>query len=167
MMKPQRTAKYYYLKILRLQGDPHSLALGVAIGLFVGVTPTIPLHTALVILLCGILGGNLIAGLTASVAISNPITWIPQYHLSWYIGNQLIPGKLTWERIKELLDFLTSGTGIKEGIIAIAHMGVDAILVMVLGGILLAIPFTVGGYFFSFNFFTTLRRKRSEKHILK
>ncbi|HIJ78847.1 MAG: DUF2062 domain-containing protein [Desulfobulbaceae bacterium] len=167
MMKPQRTAKYYYLKFLRLQGDPHSLALGVAIGLFIGVTPTIPLHTALVVLFCWILRGNLIAALIAATAISNPITWIPQYHLSWYIGNQLIPGKLTWEKIKELLDFLTSGAGIKESIAAIAQMGVDAIGVMVLGGILLAIPFTIGGYFFSFNFFATIRRKRSEKHILK
>ena len=44
-MKLNRLGKYYYLKFIRLKGDPRSLALGTAIGVFVGLTPTIPLHT--------------------------------------------------------------------------------------------------------------------------
>ncbi|MCX5874811.1 MAG: DUF2062 domain-containing protein, partial [Deltaproteobacteria bacterium] len=75
-MKPTRAAKYYYLKFLRLQGDPHSLALGVAIGLFVGITPTIPLHSALIIILAWPLRGNILAALIAATAISNPLTWL-------------------------------------------------------------------------------------------
>ena len=37
-IQPQRAARYYYLRFIRLQGDPHTLARGVAIGLFIGVT---------------------------------------------------------------------------------------------------------------------------------
>ena len=40
-----RTGKYYFLKLLRLRGTPHSIAMGAAIGVFIGLTPTIPFHT--------------------------------------------------------------------------------------------------------------------------
>ncbi|HHL34074.1 MAG TPA: DUF2062 domain-containing protein, partial [Desulfobulbaceae bacterium] len=41
----RRTAKYYLVRLKRLQGSPHSLAMGAAIGAAVAITPTLPLHT--------------------------------------------------------------------------------------------------------------------------
>jgi len=38
-IEPQRTARYYYLKFIRLKGDPAMLARGVAVGVFIGITP--------------------------------------------------------------------------------------------------------------------------------
>jgi hypothetical protein len=166
-MKPNRAARYYYLKFLRLQGDPHSLALGVAIGLFVGVTPTIPLHTALIILFVWLLRGNFFAALIAATAISNPLTWLPQYYFCWRLGDWLLPGNLSWERIQALLNLLASGTNIKDTLASIWQMGLDAVAVMLVGGVLLAIPFTCAGYILAFKFFRALRKKRQEKHILK
>ncbi len=165
-MKPHRTAKYYYLRFMRLKGDPATLARGVAVGLFVGVTPTIPLHTTGVICFSAIFRGNIFAGLIASVAISNPVTWLPQYYLSWLIGDIMLPNRLTWERIKELLEFLTSGAGLKPGLVAIGELGIDAIMVMLVGGVILAIPFTVVGYIYSLRFFKRIRQVRRKKHIL-
>ena len=166
-MKPNRAAKYYYLKFLRLQGDPHSLALGVAIGLFVGITPTLPLHTALIILFSWLLRGNFLAALIAATVISNPLTWLPQYYFSWRLGNLLLPGYLSWPRIEALLGLLTSGLGFKQCLAPLKELGLDAIVVMLVGGVLLAIPFTCAGYILAFKFFRALRRKRQEKHILK
>jgi hypothetical protein len=166
-MKPNRTARYYYLKFLRLQGDPHSLALGVAVGLFVGITPTIPLHSALILILAWILRGNILAALIAATAISNPLTWLPQYYFCWRLGSWLLPGRLSWTRIQELLGVLTSGTGFKESLALLGQLGLEAVAVMLVGGILLAIPFTCAGYILSFKFFRALRKKRQEKHILK
>ena len=114
-MKPHRTAKYYYLKFLRLQGDPHSLAMGVAIGLFVGITPTIPLHSALIIILAWPLRGNILAAFIAATAISNPLTWLPQYYFSWIIGNWLLPGHLSWNRIQSLLCMRLLGSCLSAG----------------------------------------------------
>lgn len=165
-MKPERTARYYWLKFIRLKGDPSTLARGVAVGLFVGVTPTIPLHTALVLFFSALFRGNIIAGLIASMAISNPLTWLPQYFFSWWIGSQFMPGHLSWERIKGLLNLLTSGASFQESIRAMGQLGFDAILVMVLGGVLLAVPFTAAGYLLSLRFFEKIRKKRQEKHIL-
>ncbi|MFA7346832.1 MAG: DUF2062 domain-containing protein [Desulfurivibrionaceae bacterium] len=166
-MKPNRAARYYYLKFLRLQGDPHSLALGVSIGLFVGVTPTIPLHTALIILFVWLLRGNFFAALIAATAISNPLTWLPQYYFCWRLGNWLLPGNLSWERIQALLNLLASDTNIRDTLASIWQMGLDAVAVMLVGGVLLAIPFTCAGYILAFKFFRALRKKRQEKHILK
>ena len=165
-MNPNRAAKYYYLKFLRLQGDPHSLALGVAIGLFVGITPTIPLHTALIILLVWLLQGNFLAALIAATAISNPLTWLPQYYFSWRLGNWLLPGHLSWQRIQELLGLLTSGASFKESLASLWQMGLNAVAVMLLGGVLLALPVACAGYILSFKFFRALRNKRQGKHIL-
>ncbi|MDP3478975.1 MAG: DUF2062 domain-containing protein, partial [Desulfoprunum sp.] len=50
-MRLKRLGKYYYLRFLRLKGDPYSLAFGTAIGVFVGLTPTMPLHTAIILIL--------------------------------------------------------------------------------------------------------------------
>ena len=165
-MKPNRAAKYYYLKFLRLQGDPHSLALGVAIGLFVGVTPTIPLHSALIIILAWPLRGNILAALIAATAISNPLTWLPQYYFSWRLGNWLLPGYLTWEKIHSLLALVTSDMGFKQRLITLGQLGLETVAVMLLGGVLLAIPVACAGYILSFKFFRALRNKRQGKHIL-
>lgn len=165
-MKPQRTARYYYLKFLRLKGDPVTLARGVAVGIFVGITPTIPLHTALIILLAPLLGGNLIAALVSATVVSNPLTFAPQYYLSWLIGDFILPGKLTWERLKSALDLILSDAGFRESLSIIFHLGRDAALVIVLGGVLLALPFTLAGYLLSLKLFKKIRDKRREKHIL-
>ncbi|OGQ97808.1 MAG: hypothetical protein A2505_02600 [Deltaproteobacteria bacterium RIFOXYD12_FULL_55_16] len=166
-MKPKRAAKYYYLKFLRLQGDPHSLALGVAIGLFIGITPTIPLHGLLIIILAWPLRGNILAALIAATVVSNPLTWLPQYYFSWRLGNWLLPGHLSWERIQSLLGLFASGASLKQSLALLGQMGLEAAAVMLLGGVLLAIPFTCAGYILTFKFFHTIRAKRREKHILK
>lgn len=165
-MKPKRAAKYYYLKFLRLQGDPHSLALGVAIGLFIGITPTVPLHTALILILAWLLRGNILAALLAATVVSNPLTWLPQYYFSWRLGSWLLPGQLSWERIQALLGLFTSGPSFKQSLILLGQLGLKAATVMLLGGVLLAIPFTCTGYILTLKLFRAIRKKRMEKHVL-
>lgn len=163
----QRAARYYYLRFIRLKGDPHTLARGVAIGLFIGVTPTLPLHTILILLFAYLLRGNTIAGIIAAAAISNPLTFAPQYYLAWRVGNWVTPGNLSWGQIKTALDIFTSDTGFMESFGVLARLSHDAIVVMLAGGFLLAAPIALVGYFLSFNFFKMIQNKRREKHILK
>ena len=167
MLPPSRAARYYYLRFLRLKGDPHNLARGVAIGLFIGVTPTIPLHTVLILFISYILRGNIIAGLLASMLISNPLTFLPQYYFSWKIGKWLTTTELSWNKIKEVVVFITSDASLQESISVIGQLSLEAIITLLIGGCLLAVPVGMAGYFFSLNFFRTIRRKRREKHILK
>lgn len=164
--KIRRTSRYYYLKVIRLQGDPQTIARGMAVGVFIGITPTIPLHTIAILFFSYLLRGNTIAAFLANLFVCNPLTYFPQYYLSWLIGNWLTGGSLSWERIHAAMEVLFSGAGYAEILQTISHLGKEAVIVMLLGGFILATPFTVVSYVGSLRFFTTLRNKRRARHIL-
>jgi uncharacterized protein len=88
-MNIKRTIKYHCLKLRRLKGDPRKLALGAALGVFIGITPTIPFHTVLVLALAPLLRVSVIAAY-AGIWVSNPVTWVPQYLLSYEVGCRLL-----------------------------------------------------------------------------
>ncbi|MEW6593759.1 MAG: DUF2062 domain-containing protein [Thermodesulfobacteriota bacterium] len=163
MLKPHRAARYYYLKLLRLQGDPETLARGVAIGIFIGITPTLPLHTVLILLFAYLLGGNAIAALIAAMAVSNPLTLVPQYYVCWRVGDWLRPGHLSWEKIEALLH---ADLGFRESLRAFGTLSYDALTVLLLGGLVLALPTALIAYPLSRRLFATIRKKRRQKHVL-
>ncbi|MBE9520826.1 MAG: DUF2062 domain-containing protein [Proteobacteria bacterium] len=165
--QPLRATKYYYLRFIRLRGKPSVLARGVAVGIFVGITPTIPFHTILALIFAYVLRGSKIAALLATVLVSNPLTFFLQYYLSFRIGNWLTPSNISWEKMTELMDALSNGANFSKSISALGHMGLEALSLLLIGGVILAIPFTVASYVLSFLFFTSMQQKRREKHILK
>ena len=82
------------------------------------------------------------------------------------MGNWLLPDHLSWDRIQSLLGLFASKASFKQSLALLGQMGLEAAVVMLLGGILLAIPFTCAGYILTFKFFRAIRKKRMEKHIL-
>ncbi len=88
-MKILRTVKCHWLKFKRLEGDPKKIALGAALGIFIGITPTIPFHTVLILTLAPLLGASVIAAYMG-IWVSNPVTWVPQYLLSYEVGRFLL-----------------------------------------------------------------------------
>jgi uncharacterized protein len=165
-MNPKRIAKYYYLKFMRMKGDPQSLAIGTAIGVFIGITPTMPLHTILIIPLTIVTRTSTIAALLGSLLVCNPITYVPQYYLATIIGNALTPYELSWARIKGVLDILLQHQGLQKSMEALIGLGYEAAIVLVVGGTVLALPFALISYFFSLRLFIKIRQKRSQKHLL-
>lgn len=160
-----RTFRYYFLRFKRLQGSSRSLALGSAIGTAVGITPTIPLHNVLILAFALLFRVNPIAGILAGTIISNPLTIPPQYYLCWKIGDYFLPGRLTWERIRELLELIQK-EGLMDSLDLIHIMGLDAVMVMMLGGLVLAIPTGILTYIGVYRFFTQLRQKKRARHLL-
>lgn len=156
----RRFFRYYYLRFIRLQGDPQEIARGIAIGIFVGITPTIPLHTLLVLVLALFCRASKLAGLLASCVVSNPLTFFLQYYLSWRLGTWLTPYELSWERIHEIMAIISGHTGFEKTLAELGTLGWEAIAVMLVGGAVLALPFAVAGYFLSLYFYKRLRRKR-------
>ncbi len=71
-MKFNRQIRYYYLRFIRLRGQPHDLALGMAMGIFCGMLPIIPFQTALAVTLAIFFKGSKI---TAALGtwVSNPL----------------------------------------------------------------------------------------------
>jgi len=101
--------RHWVRTILHLNDSPHSIALGTAIGLLIGITPTGGIQMALVLLVALASGWlfrfNRIAALLA-VYVSNPLTTIPLCWYSYRIGTMFFSVTLSWAEFKELL---TSG----------------------------------------------------------
>lgn len=163
LTRPKRTARFYYLKFLRLRGEPRYLAKGVALGVFIGITPTIPLHTILILALAFTLRTSKLSALLASWVVSNPLTIPFQYYFSWWFGKLLFPGSLSWEKVNKVMLMIEEGSGFMTTIHHIASLGAKAIIAMVGGGCLLAIPFTVAGYFLSLSIFQKIEMRRQKR----
>jgi uncharacterized protein (DUF2062 family) len=165
-MALKRTLRYFYLRFIRLRGTPYSLAMGAAFGAAIAVTPTMPLHTVIIIGVTVLLRINTIAALIAGTIVSNPFTFAAQYYVSWKIGDAILPHRLTWERLQQVIHTIENA-GFMEGVKILSHLSYDAILVMLTGGIILAIPLGLATYLLSYRFFVHLEEKRKQKHILK
>ena len=161
--QPHRTLKYFYLRFVRLKGDPHTLAKGIAIGVFIGSTPTVPFHTVLTLSLALIFRASKFPALVASMLVTNPFT----YYFSWRVGNWLTPWDLSWERISAVKEIVLAGSGFFEIISAFGKLGQEAIIAMLVGGVIYATPLALLGYMASYKFFLAVQKKRREKHILK
>jgi len=131
-----------------LQGDPHYIAMGIGIGVFVGVTPTIPFHTALALALAFILKGSKPAAVIG-VWFSNPLT-IPffywgSYKIGMLILGTSIPFNAQYITITELME-----------------LGMDVTLAMIAGGIILGIPPGIASYFIARKIFTGIRSRKKK-----
>ena len=71
--------------ILRSEDSPHALALGISLGLFVGLTPTVGMQLVVVLPLAALLRASKIAAGTV-VWISNVFTAVPLYYLYYRCG---------------------------------------------------------------------------------
>jgi uncharacterized protein len=139
--------RIFYERFLSLRGEPSQIAAGLAIGVFVGVTPTIPLHTAIIVLIGLIFRQNITAGYLGSWMISNPLT-IPLLYLSQYELGRVLLGM---ERCRfELADY---------SIGAIAALGWQILLPLLTGGILMAPFFALPTYFVTRGLIQSMRAR--------
>lgn len=75
--------------ILMLDDTPHAVALGAAIGMFIGLTPTVGIQMGLVMVVAFLTSRlcyfNRVAALL-TVYISNPLTMVPLYWFNYKLG---------------------------------------------------------------------------------
>lgn len=144
--------RQYAIQIKQLQGDPHYVALGMAIGVFIGVTPTIPFHTLIAVALAFLFRCSKPAA-ALGVWFANPLT-IPFFYLASYKVGMFFLGKASPFDIEKY-----------ESILEIFKLGADVTLAMLFGGIIIGIPPAVGIYFITRRIFTRIR-SRSAGRIL-
>lgn len=165
-MKLERIGKYYYRRVQRLKGNPYALAGGFAIGVFIGITPTIPLHTVAILALTLATRTSTLAGILSSWIVCNPLTYFPIYYFSLVLGNMVTPYHLNWDKIKSTLDILLSPESLSQSMHVVMGLGYEAAAVLLVGGCILAIPFTIASYYISLRFFFAIHKRRLEKRIL-
>lgn len=161
-----RTNKYYFTRFKRLRGTPKALAGGTAIGVFIGLTPTIPFHTILIVFLAFVTRSSVFAGIIVSWLVSNPLTYLPIYYFSALIGNHITPYEINLEKVQLLLNEILSGGSLQNALTIAVGLGYEAMVVLIIGGIFLALPFTGVSYYLALRFFIKLQKKRISKRVL-
>lgn len=104
---PARTTLRSVLRsIVMLDDTPHSIALGTAIGMFVGLTPTMGIQMAIVLVIALLASPffrfNKVAG-CATVYITNPLTAGPVYFFEYWVGTLLVGGWMPYDRFVALM----------------------------------------------------------------
>jgi uncharacterized protein (DUF2062 family) len=136
----------------KLKGDPKYIAKGIAIGVFVGITPTIPLHTGIAIALAFIFRASkpaAVIGVWSGNPITIPFLYAGSYHLGMFLIGETATIDISNLNILELL-----------------HLGLDKFVAAILGSVILGIVPAVVAYFITRNIFTTIRARRASKEAI-
>ncbi len=141
----QKTAQFIE-HVKQLKGDPHFIAAGMAIGIFVGITPTFPFHTFIAIALAYFLRASKAAA-AIGVWIGNPLT-IPFIYLGSYKTGALILGTS--------LPFDAKFTTFTE----LTKLGLKATIALLTGGVIIGIPFAAASYFITRRLVKKFRSRR-------
>jgi uncharacterized protein (DUF2062 family) len=137
-------------RVKKLEGDPHYIAMGIAIGVFVGITPTMPFHTVIAVALAFILRGSKAAA-ALGVWFCNPITapffYLGSYKTGMFIFGNSAPFDVKYESILELL-----------------KLGMDVTMAMIAGGVILGILPGIAAYFITRNIIRRIRSRKTAGH---
>lgn len=171
MGNPWRTArKFIYQHLLHADDSPHRIALGVALGLFIGFTPTMGAQMVIAIALAALMRANK-AACVPMVWVTNPFTFVPVYGFCWWLGSLMLGGNAA-TRADVLERLNQGGEGFFAGFFTSEYWGRMLRLMAELGAELwlgcLAVGLLAGviGYFAT-RWGVTAYRIRRHEHIMR
>jgi uncharacterized protein (DUF2062 family) len=129
-----------YKRFIRIRGKPREVALGFALGLFIGMTPTIGVQMPIAIFFAALCKWSKLSA-AIGVWISNPLTAPLIYGVTYIIGAKLMsldpvfnmPLSPTWSTLKAMLQKAPQALG-----------------AMTVGGAIIGLPLAVIGYYLSY-----------------
>lgn len=165
-MKFSRQIRYFYLRFIRLRGEPHELALGMALGIFSGMLPIMPFQIALAITLALFFKGSKI---TAALGtwVTNPLNWYFMYHYSYKIGASVLGLPEGNGVISSVMFSIRQG---KEALVIIgkiAGAGGTIVAAFLLGGLIMGFTAAIPSYFIFLRLFQFIRQWRQERRERK
>ena len=125
-----------YQRFIRIQVTPREISLGLALGLFVGFSPTMGVQIAIAVFLASLFKWNKFAA-AIGVQVTNPLTAPVIYGFTYWIGAMLIglekPLKVTFG-----IDW--------HHIVAMIEQAPQIFLALTIGGVIVGLPAAVVGY---------------------
>ena len=136
----QNALRKVYERFVKIRGQPREIALGFALGIFIGMTPTMGIQMPLAVFLAAVFKWSKISA-AFGVWITNPFTSPFIYGLTYIVGAKLLglklamtsPEDFSWSIVKELLENAPAIFG-----------------ALTLGGIIIGLPLAVLSYYLSF-----------------
>ena len=159
-MDLSRFSRYYFLRFVRIKGDPHDLALGMAIGIFSAMLPIIPFHIALAVALALVLRVSKITALIGVFAC-NPFTFYLLYFFNYRVGAFILNLHENNRGFSSIMSMETSEWTM-DTILRIAHAGWDIIAAFVVGGLIMGVVAAVPSYFIFLKLFNLVRDWREK-----
>lgn len=135
-VRGKRSARYWYLSLLRIKAPTHAIAMGLALGVFIGFLPIIPFQTVVVLVLAFFLRCSKIAAVLGTW-VSNPADMVFLYYLAHRIGGLLVPVSPA------------GFDGQPRTLMEMMAYGWQTFAVMFVGGLILAVPAALLTYFVS------------------
>ena len=144
--------KYWINRTRALNGEPRYVAMGMAVGIFVSATPTIPFQTFIAVTMAFMMRGSKSAA-AIGVWLSNPIT-LPVFYLASYKTGALLLG------ISNGTDFSGHTT------VDLLKIGFDISLAAMTGGVVIGIILALGAYFATHKIVTKIRSREKKLRFL-
>lgn len=147
--RSMQTLKQFYNRFLRIRGTPQQVALGLALGVFVGMTPFMGFHTVIAVMLASIVKwSKLAAGI--GVFITNPFTAPFIYPLTYRLG-VAVTGLSDPSRLRKLFE--------AGGLVDLLKSSPMMIVDLIVGGIVIGVPLAAITYFVAYHIVTRARRR--------
>jgi uncharacterized protein (DUF2062 family) len=147
-----RTLKRTYYRFLRLRGAPEQISLGIALGVFIGMTPFLGFHTVIAVMLAAVFKWSKIAA-GVGVFITNPFTAPFIYPLTYKLGAK-VAGFSKLNHFPKLFE--------PGGVIGLMKNSPMILVDLVVGGVIIGIPLAIISYYAAL-YVVSSARKRMEK----
>ena len=168
-----RRFNYLVRRVLRrlgkATGTSHQIALGVAIGFFVGWLPIVGIQMVVAVVVCQIFKANKVVPILP-IWLTNPVTIIPVYSFNYWVGWKLVGGPPLSDLVVVLKKMLAVPApdpdigrmeawwaGIKHGLGELLSMGWDMQLPLWLGCIIVGTALAVPSYYLTRRFVDSFR----------
>lgn len=162
LISPQRRRSWwarffrlFYLRVARLRGKPQSIALGLAVGVFVGCFPFFGLQTVFGVVLATCFRASKIAA-AAGTWVSNPLTSVPIYLFNYKVGQSILGGE---ERIDLTFDF--------DSFASFKELGFTFAATLLIGCLVVGIVCAIISYFVSFRLIERWRQRQKQRRWKK
>ncbi|NCD24557.1 MAG: DUF2062 domain-containing protein [Deltaproteobacteria bacterium] len=134
-----RSFRYGYLRIVRIKAPAESIALGLALGVFVGCMPLLSLQMVVAVFLALLLRASKVAA-ALGTWWTNPFNWAIVFPLFYMLGRVFVPGEVVPLAMSELT---------QAGLTELFQRGGKWLLITSLGGTIAGIPLAMATYFFT------------------
>jgi uncharacterized protein len=132
-------ARQLYDRLIRIRGTPHEIAMGMALGLYIGMTPLMGVHIVVAVFFAMLLKWNKLAA-AIGVWVTNPVTALPIYGINYVVGAHVTgvtrPLRLGEPGFSRIVDIFIKAP--------------EIFWTLLVGGMITGLPLAILGYYFTY-----------------
>jgi len=146
---PRERISQMWVRMRQLEGNPHYLAMGMAVGIFISSMPIIPFQTVVAIALAFLVRGSKSAAVLGTW-LSNPLTIPLVYYIDYQLGCALLGHQATLENVAF------------ESFSELMELGLEVTWAMIVGSLVIGGVLGLIAYIATFHAFKTIRKRSLE-----